>query len=283
METPILNSSEQQFIAVMEELAAAIGAGDARRGANCYTDDVIFYEPSTRFLLRSREEIYQLFGGEKPHKGLLRWHHLGFNSSTQIGFAEFTLNYGSPVHGIVIVQISEGKIAIWREYYFDSTLAWNAFIKDSAFPSDCRQKIDHVNSPSVTPTTENDFQHLLQTIAQWWSKGDTKKVADNFTDNAICIELPKGEQHKGREGLQAYFKEKARVAPVQLIWHQSLLNEASQIGVGEYTLRWDQKQLHGIMIAKICSGKISHWREYQFASDGDWQEFVGESIVLNPH
>lgn len=282
MEKPVLNSSEQQFVAVMEELAAAIGAGDARRGANCYTNDVIFYEPSTRFLLRSREEIYHLFGGEKPHKGLLRWHHLGFNSSAQIGFAEFTLNYGEPVHGIVIVQISEGKIAVWREYYFDSTLAWNAFIKDSAFPTHCRQRTDQMDSSSDTFITEKDFQHLLQAIAQWSGKVDTEKVADNLTDDVICIELPSGEQHKGREGLQAYFKEKARLAPVQLTWHQSLLNEAQQIGVGEYTLKWDQKQLHGIMIAKICSGRISHWRDYQFASDGDWQEFVGESIVLNP-
>lgn len=282
METPVLNSSRQQFVTVMEELAAAISVGDARRGADCYTSNVVFYEPSTKFLLRSREEIYQLFGGEKPHKGSLRWHHLGFNSATQIGFAEFTLNYGSPVHGIVIVQISEGKIAIWREYYFDSTLAWNKFILDSALPADCWQKTDQLDSPSAASTTENDFQHLLQAIADWWGKSDTEKVTDNFTDDAIFIELPKREQHTGREDIQAYFKEKATVAPVQLTWHQSLLNEAKQIGIGEYTLKWDQNQLHGIMIAKICSGRISHWREYQFTSDGDWQEFMGESIVLNP-
>ena len=54
----------------------------------------------------------------------MQWHHLAFNEKEQVGYGEFTFQMNLRYHGIVTVQIQEGKIANWREYEYQSNLDW---------------------------------------------------------------------------------------------------------------------------------------------------------------
>jgi hypothetical protein len=38
-------------------------------------------------------------------------------------------------HGIVAIKINDGKIALWREYQYESSLDWEVFSGESGFES----------------------------------------------------------------------------------------------------------------------------------------------------
>jgi hypothetical protein len=50
-----------------------------------------------------------------------------------------------------------------------------------------------------------------------------------------------------------------------------------KIGAGEYTFGYKGRKTHGIVIVQIAEGKIRRWREYQYRTEIDWRDFVGES------
>jgi MFS family permease len=45
---------------------------------------------------------------------------------------------------------------------------------------------------------------------------------------------------------------------------------------GEYTFR-GRRQFHGMAIVQVSGDKIRRWREYQYESQQDWADFVGDS------
>ncbi len=123
------------FEQVMAELAAAWNAGDATRAADCFTVDAVYVEPPDKQLFKGRAELFEFFGGEEGREGSMTmvWHHLAYNPDTAIGFGEFTFAYGSAAHGVAVVRIENGKIANWREYWYESELGWNDFIASNPF------------------------------------------------------------------------------------------------------------------------------------------------------
>jgi hypothetical protein len=56
-------------------------------------------------------------------------------------------------------------------------------------------------------------------------------------------------------------------------WHHLLFDEATQIGVGEYTFEYEIRT-HGLVIVRIVDGRIANWREYEHASPLSWRELV---------
>ena len=119
----------------MNTLAEAWNAGDSRRAADCFTVDAVYTEPPEKQLYRGHEALYRFFGGAegRPGQMTMHWHHLAFDEQTSIGFGEFTFTYGSTVHGITIVRLRGGKIAHWREYWYESALPWDQFIRANPF------------------------------------------------------------------------------------------------------------------------------------------------------
>jgi hypothetical protein len=61
-----------------------------------------------------------------------------------------------------------------------------------------------------------------------------------------------------------------------MTWHHLLFDEEAQIGAGEYTFQMNNRY-HGIVIVKLRDGKISNWREYQYQSTLDWQNFTANN------
>jgi hypothetical protein len=124
-----------EFEMLMQTVAEGWNEGNARKAADCFAEDAVYLDPPDKQIYRSREELFQFFGGTKGRKQPMRmtWHHLAFNEATGIGSGEFTFEYGSRSHGVVMVRIKNGKIQNWREYYYETPLTWHEFIKHNPF------------------------------------------------------------------------------------------------------------------------------------------------------
>lgn len=124
-----------QFNTLMRTVAAGWNEGNAKKAADCYTEDALYTEPPDKQVYAGREALYEFFGGgkrpEPPMK--MTWRHLAFDEESQIGFGEYTFQMNNRYHGIVIVKIKGGKISNWREYQYKSDLDWKEFVKKNDF------------------------------------------------------------------------------------------------------------------------------------------------------
>ncbi len=123
------------FRALMNAVAAGWNAGDARKSADCFTEDALYLEPPDKQVYAGRSALYEFFGGAtKPEPPMrMTWHHLAFDEASQVGFGEYTFQMNRRYHGIVVVKIRGGKIANWREYQYESKLDWKDFVAKSPF------------------------------------------------------------------------------------------------------------------------------------------------------
>lgn len=127
--------TSDEFSNLLKTIAEAWKQGDARKAADCYTEDAIYTEPPDKQVYIGRKALYEFFGGNQnpPPPMKMTWHHLAFDEEEQIGFAEYTFEGNNRYHGIVIVMIRAGKISNWREYQYKSTLEWEAFLGKNKF------------------------------------------------------------------------------------------------------------------------------------------------------
>ncbi|MCU0627829.1 MAG: nuclear transport factor 2 family protein [Gemmatimonadaceae bacterium] len=127
--------SADSFRRVLTGVAEAWNAGDARRAVARFTDDATYSQPPDRQLRRGRAQLFDYFGGTKGRPGEMRmtWHHLAFDSTTQVGFGEFSFTYGTTAHGVAVVRLRDGRIANWREYWVESPLDWRGFTRQNPF------------------------------------------------------------------------------------------------------------------------------------------------------
>jgi len=131
------------------------------------------------------------------------------------------------------------------------------------------ERSQHINANM----TESEFERLMQTIADGWNKGNARKAADCFIKDAIYIEPPEKQIYHGRDELYEFFGgDHGTDIPMKMIWHHLAFNEQQQIGFGEYTFEMHGRY-HGIVIVKIETGLIKHWREYQYQTELNWKEF----------
>jgi SnoaL-like domain len=139
--TPSMAKDETQKITVieferlMQLVADGWNKGDARKAADCFTENAIYSEPPDKQLYKGRTELFKFFGGNEGRKSAMKmtWHHLVFNEQEQIGAGEFTFEFGSKVHGVTMIKVAEGKISHWREYWYESALDWEKFIGQNKF------------------------------------------------------------------------------------------------------------------------------------------------------
>lgn len=123
--------------------------------------------------------------------------------------------------------------------------------------------------------TSDEFERLLERIAQGWSAGDADLAAACFAPDAIYIEPPDRQRYVGRAAIWE-LSGGEDPPPMSMTWHQVVFDEGRQLGAGEYTFR-GRRQYHGLVIIEVHDGVIRRWREYQYASDLPWDEFVADS------
>ena len=128
-----------------------------------------------------------------------------------------------------------------------------------------------------TKITTSDFERLMQTVADGWNEGNARKAADCFNEDAIYVEPPDKQLYRSRMELYEFFGGDAGTdLPMYMTWHHLAFNEKDQIGFGEYTFQMHGRY-HGIVVVKIESGLIKHWREYQYRSELGWEEFTSHN------
>lgn len=115
----------------MERIRDSWIAGDTARALECFTDDCVYIEPPDEQRYEGRDELFEFFGGEDPPPMDLVWHHLVVDGNN--GAGEYTFRGNRQYHGIVIVQLRDGRISRWREYQVASTLDWETFVGPSRF------------------------------------------------------------------------------------------------------------------------------------------------------
>ncbi len=123
--------THDEFVTLMETVAVSWNAGDTERGLSCFTDDAVYMEPPDRQRYAGRAELYAFFGAEDPPPMSMSWHHLLVEG--EIGVGEYTYRGERQFHGIVIVQLRDGRISRWREYERESALPFDEFAGPSLF------------------------------------------------------------------------------------------------------------------------------------------------------
>ena len=122
-----------------------------------------------------------------------------------------------------------------------------------------------------------EFNQLLQTLAHGWNDGDARKSAECFSQDAVYVEPPEKQLYHGRADLYEFIgDDQGTDLPMKMTRHHLAFNEGEQIGFGEYTFRMHGRY-HGIVIVKIEAGLMKGWREYQYPSELNWEEFTHQS------
>src|SRR5687768_5830248 len=99
-----------EFDRLLEGLASAWNANDARRAADLFAEDAVYSEPPDRQLYRGREALFRFFGGPAGRAGRMQmtWHHKAFDAAG-IGAGEFTFAWdGGQVHGMASIRVRNG-------------------------------------------------------------------------------------------------------------------------------------------------------------------------------
>ncbi len=60
------------------------------------------------------------------------------------------------------------------------------------------------------------------------------------------------------------------------VWHTIIFDEQQQSGAAEYTYDGTHRY-HGIALARVRSGMIAQWREYQHIDAREWVAFAPSS------
>jgi hypothetical protein len=122
--------------------------------------------------------------------------------------------------------------------------------------------------------TERQFQDLMHTVAEGWNEGNARRAADCFCEDAVYVEPPEKQLHHGRTELYEFFGGDAGTdLPMKMTWHHVAFNETEQVGFGEYTFEMHGRY-HGIVVVQVENGSIKHWREYQYQTSLNWDEFT---------
>ncbi|HET9036632.1 MAG TPA: nuclear transport factor 2 family protein [Myxococcaceae bacterium] len=134
-DAPARRLTTAEFKSLMNQLAEAWNANDARRAVELFTQDAVYSAPPDGRVRRGRDELLRFFGGPagRPRPMRMEWHHLVFDEASQIGSGEYTFTYDVRTHGVTMVRIVGGLISNWREYEQASPLDWEAFVGPNRF------------------------------------------------------------------------------------------------------------------------------------------------------
>lgn len=132
--------------------------------------------------------------------------------------------------------------------------------------------------------TAAQFAKLMTRLARAWSDNDTPMALAYFTEDALYIEPPDLQLHRGHNQLRLFFND--LTAGTRMEWHNLWFDEATQRGAGEYSFSlggWENKASHGVAVVELRNGLIAHWREYQRCGPADFAQFIEEPDKERQH
>lgn len=121
---------EAHFQKLMNQLAAAWTNQQTQQALDCFTADAVYMQPPDQQFYRGQTQLRAYFGALK--KGTtMKFHNVWFDAQKQTGAGEFTFGNTltkSAVTGVAVVQLQNGKISFWREYFTKGPLDFQEFI-----------------------------------------------------------------------------------------------------------------------------------------------------------
>lgn len=125
--------------------------------------------------------------------------------------------------------------------------------------------------------TSSEFAALLDRLAAAWSRRDYAAAAACFSEDVRYAD-PRSYAFSDRASLRSFF-EADEGADQRTDWHLKLFDEALQIGAAEYTYVGSHRY-HGVALARVKNGVITHWREYQHVDARTHDEFTAATAGL---
>jgi SnoaL-like domain len=65
-------TTSSEFQTLMRTLGAAWNSNDAKRAAECFTEDALYSSPPSPRIRRGRQALFEFFGGSKGRPGSMR-------------------------------------------------------------------------------------------------------------------------------------------------------------------------------------------------------------------
>jgi len=121
----------------------------------------------------------------------------------------------------------------------------------------------------------NEFEILLKSLADAWSRRDYSSAAKFFTED-IRYGDPTRYSFSNRMQLQEFF-EADEGYDQKTVWHTIIFDESTQTAAAEYTYEGTYRY-HGVVLIRLKDNKIWRWREYQHIDDRDWKTFVSSTM-----
>jgi ketosteroid isomerase-like protein len=122
--------------------------------------------------------------------------------------------------------------------------------------------------------TVTEFESVMTTLAEAWSKQDTKRALACFTADALYMQPPDQQLYRGAAELEKLF---AAIRPGTLMkFHHLAFDAKSQVGFGEFSFGRSgaAKADHGVVVVTLRGGRISLWREYFQEGPASFSDFV---------
>lgn len=118
------------FSELMNRLATAWGTQNTDLALSCFCDDAIYMQPPDIQVYIGHDQLRAYFGALTAGT-YLRYHHIWFDETKQVGCVEFTFGIeGKPKAdtGIIVITLRDGLIAHWREYFQKGSANFAEFI-----------------------------------------------------------------------------------------------------------------------------------------------------------
>ena len=114
----------------MNRLADGWSRQNTEQALSCFSEDAIYMEPPEIQFFEGHDQLRPYFAALKPGT-FMRFHNLWFDESRQVGAGEYSFGEAGDAqvdHGVVVVELRDGRIAFWREYQQKGPAAFDRFL-----------------------------------------------------------------------------------------------------------------------------------------------------------
>ena len=131
-ETPTVD-----FVGLMTRVSEGWSSNDTELALSAFDEQAVYMEPPDIQLYRGHEELTPYFDAVEPDTSMT-WHRLWFDQDGGVGAGEYTFHMGGSaraVHGVVVVEVHNGKITFWREYQRPGPVDFEEFLSPDIKPA----------------------------------------------------------------------------------------------------------------------------------------------------
>jgi hypothetical protein len=120
-----------EFVAMLDDLAAAWARRDYVAAANWFATDVRYADP-LRYEFTTRAALLAFYETDEGYPQRTVWHTRLFDETQQRGLAEYTYDGTHRYHGAAIIRVVGALVSHWREYQHIDPRPWEDFSAGTA-------------------------------------------------------------------------------------------------------------------------------------------------------